>query len=197
MPFPEARWNAAKQGWILDRRRSGGGALVHSGSHVLDIVQWFCGPVMEVAGNICCRPDLPDIDYLAQAMLWTQLGAVLFLEIGWLPLTGIGHRQDGWDEVFAVTGDQGMLTARTNWWNQVETSRTTLELYKESDQAKRLMTFGPPDHFNREVQGFVETIKAGGQPLVGIEEGYRVQLVIDAIYRSARQDERVAVNTEA
>jgi len=197
MPFPETRWNTAKQSWILDRSRSGGGALVHSGSHVLDIVQWFCGPVIEVAGHVRFRQDLLDTDYLAQAMLWTQSGAALFLEIGWLPLTGIGHRQDGWDEVFAVTGDQGRLAVRTNWWNQVDTSRTSLELYTESDRAKRLMTFGPPDHFNREVRAFVETIESDGQPLVGVQEGYDVQLIIEAIYRSARQGERVTVSAEA
>ena len=84
MPFTDSSWAAASQRWILDPELSGGGALVHSGSHVLDTLLWLCGPVTAVAGHMRYRRDLPEIEYLAQGLLWTAAGAALSWKLlGW------------------------------------------------------------------------------------------------------------------
>jgi predicted dehydrogenase len=194
LPFTPAGWEQAKQRWILSKRQSGGGALIHSGSHALDAVLWFCGPVEEVVGQLRYREDLADIEYMAQAMLWTTSGAAVFLDVGWLGLTGIGHRCDGWDEVFTVTGDKGVVTIRTCWWNQSDAAATVVEVYTEANRASRVLPLGPSDHFNREIAGFLQAIERRGLPEVTLRDGYRVQTLIDAIYRSDSAGARVRVS---
>jgi predicted dehydrogenase len=194
LPFTDAGWEQAKKRWILDKTQSGGGALIHSGSHVLDTLLWFCGPVVAVDGHVRYRDDLPDIEYLAQAMLWTASGAAVVLDVGWLELTGIGHRHDGWDEVFSVTGDKGVVTVRTCWWNQYDVAPTIVEVYTEANRTNRVMTFGPPDNFNREVAGFLQAIETGRQPEVTLRDGYHAQVLIDAIYRSNKMGARMLVS---
>jgi predicted dehydrogenase len=56
------------------------------------------------------------------------------------------------------------------------------------------MTLGASDHFNREVAGFVQAIEAGRQPEVTLRDGYNVQVLIDAIYRSEQTGARVRVS---
>jgi predicted dehydrogenase len=194
LPFTDAGWEQAKRRWVLNKTQSGGGALIHSGSHALDAVLWFCGPVVEVDGHVRYRDDLADIEYMAQAMLWTTSGAAILLDVGWLGLTGIGHRHDGWDEVFTVTGGKGVVTVRTCWWNQCEVAHTVVEIYTEASHGSRILTFGPPDHFNREIAGFLQAIETGRQAEVTLRDGYNAQVVIDAIYRSHKQGARVRVS---
>lgn len=193
LPFTPAGWERAKQRWIVDQARSGGGALVHSGSHTLDMALWFCGPIISVASQVQYKPDLPEIDYSAQALLWNAELRPIYLDVAWLPLTGIGHRHDGWDEVFTVTGEKGIIQVRTSWWSQFETGRTVLQVYTETDRSSQVSSFGPPDYFTHEIAAFLKSLKLGEPPQVSLREGVQVQILIDAIFKSSREGRRLDV----
>lgn len=193
LPFTPIGWERAKQRWIVDKVRSGGGALVHSGSHTLDTALWFCGPIISVASQVRYKSELPEIDYSAQALMWNAESIPIYVDVAWLPLTGIGHRHDGWDEVFTVTGENGVVQVLTSWWSQYETGRTLLKVYSEVDRSTQVNAFGPPDYFTYEIASFLDSIECGEPPQVGLRDGVQVQILIDAIFKSSRERRRIDV----
>lgn len=169
-------------------KSEGGGALINQGIHQVDLLRWFAGPIREVSAE------------------W-QLGTI--------------HEIESEDVVSAVvryaSGATGMLHASTAMWpgypERIEVHGTLGSAIITGD---RLTTWdvrddhGPPAPvssavqsgaadpmsislapFERQFLDFAAAIKKGCAPLVAGEEGYRTLEVVQAIYRSCRDGQKV------
>jgi len=168
----------------------GGGALINQAIHQVDILRWMAGPVAEVFA------------------LW-QLGAL--------------HRIESEDVVAAVlryrSGATGVIQASTAFWPGY-TERTEFHGTKGTAviSGDKLTTWdvendaGDPapvekdvasgasdpmaislEPFERQFRDFGEAIEQGRKPLVAGEEGLEALEVVDAVYRSCRTGEKVAL----
>lgn len=191
-PFPERLW-ADPRMWHTRKALGGGGPLVHAGSHMLDILGWSCGEVIAVDARVRMRPGT-DVDWFTNAILEMKSGATILLEVGWFEHTNLGRYHDGWDELFQLRGRTGVLTIHSIFWDRAATLVPVVELYREADHTTQELAFGPVDYFVEEVVDVVERVKSGREPAIPACDGYRVDRVIDALYRSSERRKRIVLS---
>jgi predicted dehydrogenase len=183
---PEYYARPIKGSWQTE----GGGALMNQAIHQVDILRWLAGPVKQLFG------------------VW-QLGAV--------------HKIESEDVVNAVveyaSGATGVIQAATAFLPgyaeriEIHGSRgtavitgdklTTWDVADDSGEAAPLATAvasGASDPmaislapFERQFLDFGEAIRQGRPPRVSGEEGYQALEVVDAVYRSCRTGQKVAL----
>jgi predicted dehydrogenase len=183
---PEYYARPIKGSWQTE----GGGALINQAIHGIDLLRWLAGPVQEVFGS------------------W-QLGAV--------------HKIESEDVVNAVmrfsSGATGVIQASTAFWPGY-TERTEFHGTKgtailsgdkltawdvrddagEPAPVDKEVASGASDPmaislapFERQFLDFADAIAHRRKPLVSGEEGVAALEIVDAIYRSCRGNEKVAL----
>ena len=189
----------------------GGGALADLGSHALATAEFLMGPISRVMGDaVTAIPRRPDgeggaraveVDDVARAFLRFASGASGSVEASWIALGRT--MQHG----FEVHGSRGALAFSQERFNE-------LHLYTGADAAGRRgfrrIEAGPdhrpygrfcpaPGHqlgFNDlkaiEVAGFVRAIAGEAPEPFGFRAGLRIQELVEAIHRSAREGRWVA-----
>lgn len=171
--------------WFVDKKRSGGGALIDIGVHALDCTWWLMGtpkPV-SVSGNAYGKfaHTLPkgthfDVDDSAFALIRFANDATLVLECSWaLNLPGGGAIQ--------VAGTRG--GAELN----------PLRIYTERDGVQVDISPQTPelDNFAGQTRHFVECIRQRRSPLVSPEQGVQLMQMLDGIYKSAASGKEVRI----
>ena len=189
----------------------GGGALADLGSHALATAEFLMGPVARVMGDaVTAIPRRPratggeqdvEVDDVGRAFLRFADGASGSVEASWIA-TGRTMQHD-----FEVHGSRGALVFSQERLNE-------LHLYAAADAAGRRgfrrIEAGPehppygrfcpaPGHqlgFNDlkaiEVAGFVRAIAGEAPEPFGFRAGLRIQELVEAIHRSAREGRWVA-----
>jgi len=188
--FPLSFWeeNRRNKPWQLQAERTGGCALPHSGSHLLDAMFWFFGDPVSVDARVM-KKDGYDVDYLCACFFELQDGATIFFEVSWQPLSRIGYRRDGWDEKIELNGTQGRLELYSTLWMGEESP--LVRQYIEEEQRFIEYFPGQKEQFNDEIKAFVECVNGGRKPSPDVLDGYKVQKAMDAIYRSGARKEPV------
>lgn len=185
---------------------AGGGALADLGSHALATAEFLLGPVEKILGDavtvIDSRPDgrggrrPVEVDDVGRAFLRFASGATGSIEASWVA-TGRKMQHD-----FEVYGSKGALAFSQERFNE-------LHFYSGDDAAGRRgfrrIEAGPdhapyglfcvaPGHqlgFNDlkaiEIARYVEAIAGKGPEPFGFRSGLRIQELVDAVSRSARQ----------
>jgi predicted dehydrogenase len=174
--------------WFSQKAKSGGGALIDMGPHLLDLAMWFSGDFRPVSASGCVRTAImtdTDIDDLAVGLVRLSGGATVALESTWA-----SHTRPG---VFVtVMGTKG---------------GAVLELGAPAGQ--RLTFFGAQGPaftemrpveihlepgFDASVQAhFVRCIQSGIPPQNSAECGVAVMRILDAVYESSRAGVEVKI----
>ena len=188
-PFPEWLWTQPNF-WFTIKELSGGGPLVHGGSHMFDLLHWCLGDVAAVDARVRMRPGT-DVEWYVNGILEMRSGATILLEVGWFEHTNRGRLADGWDEMFQLRGRDGVLTNYPTFWDRPTALVPSTELYLEATHATQQFTFGPVDYFAEEMKDFVHRVSTGEPPSVTVEDGCWVDSIIDALYRSGEGKQRV------
>jgi predicted dehydrogenase len=154
--------------WILDKSRSGGGSMMDFGCHRIEVLLHLLGWEVAaggVCGNVYRDHDVEDTASVAirfasgaNGLVSVTRGGTLEQDVVWVQGTRgtarIDNLNGGW---LTVTGEAG-------------TRQETL-----------------PCHANPHrplIDAFCRAIRAKREPDVGAETGWRVQRIIDAIYRN-------------
>jgi predicted dehydrogenase len=184
-----------KQGWTFTLEWAGGGVLINSGCHLLFVLQRLFGrPKGLVVRGGGVHNEVEDtlaalIDY--PSGVW---GAV---EVTWsVP----GHEIQTHD--IEITGSGGTIEVGNDWlrlWlSQAGKDEPAgwSQWRREELQPKAPFTLSPDfcgDEFFLEIQDFVESVRQGRRPKVGVEEALGVQETLDACYRSMPGGDYVAL----
>ena len=174
-----------KEGWFVDRERSGGGALIDIGVHALDCVWWLMNsprPV-EVMGTSYSHfkhlvPDdiKYDVDDATFAQIRFENGATIILETTWaLNLPG--------DNYIKVAGTKAGATL------------SPFTLYTEEDGRELDKPLDAPsiNGFDEEVKHFVACIVDGTEPISSAQQGIMLMQMLDGIYESAEKGRSVPI----
>jgi predicted dehydrogenase len=155
--------------WRLNAELSGGGALVDTGSHRLDLLCWLLGEPDRVAAFAECREmpiEAPDMESLLVRM---QSGVHV--------TTRHGYRSPSGD-VFEVVGSEGVLEA-------TPVDGAVLKLRRGGKED----SFDLPKHANVHYplfDDFTRRLAAGEPPSFTGEDGLQASRIIAAAYESAR-----------
>ena len=174
-----------REGWFVDKERSGGGALIDIGVHALDCVWWLMGsprPV-EVMGTSYSHfghlvPDdiKYDVDDATFAQIRFENGATIVLETTWaLNLPG--------DNYIKIAGTKAGATL------------SPFTLYTEEDDKELDKSLSAPsiNSFDEEVKHFVGCIVDGQEPISSAEQGIMLMQMLDGIYESAEKGRSVPI----
>ncbi len=174
------------KGWRYERKVSGGGVLLSQGSHVVDLLTWYFGPMVRVNADLL-QVYSAEIEDFAHVVLEFQSGLHGWLDCSWsvrgkrtvettIDLLG----ENGW---LVVTDDTVRLVideAAGGW----PSGRTTL---KATDLFRPVpVDIGNPQ-YTREDVAFVEAVRTGVKTEPDVLQGLRVQQVVDAAYASAAE----------
>lgn len=177
--------------WLLNPEKGGGGVLVHSGSHMLDLMRFLVGEPVAVDARTSIYKDI--LDYHATAYFQMEAGFTTFFESGWLDLPNLGVRHNGWDERIEITGERGKLEVYTMWWTRPDIEEPFVRFYSAEDRTVYQYHPEISDCFVEEVRSFVEAIRTGRKPSPDVYDGYMVQAIIDAIYKSSARNTRMEI----
>jgi predicted dehydrogenase len=175
--------------WFWDGRLTGGGAIVDLGPHCIELIRSYVGKANRPVEVICTADTLvhpiADEDN-AVALIRFESGAIGQLEVSWTFRGGMDLR----DEVagtrgtiridhFLRTGFE-MFTAGGAGGYVVEKAETNAGwLFPVGDEAAEL---GRVDMFS----DMLDALDSGRAPQETFYDGYVVNAIMDACYRSAR-----------
>jgi predicted dehydrogenase len=182
--------------WFATKAMSGGGPLMDLGVHRLDLAMWLMGnphPVSVSAsafdhlGKAQAKADGKefDVEDLGCALIRFDNGATLLLEASW------ACNSDKTEEMLTqLYGTQGGIVQR----NIDGTEQFELHVMGESHGTRwtreiDAVTEPAPKSFHE----FVDACLEGREPLVTAQHGINVQVVLDAIYKSAATGKEVRI----
>jgi UDP-N-acetyl-2-amino-2-deoxyglucuronate dehydrogenase len=169
----------------------GGGALINQGIHQVDLLLWLCGPVRHVYGEwrlgAVHKIESEDI---VNALLRYSSGAIGVIQASTAFWPGYPERIEihGTQGSAIVTGDK--LTT----WDVANDSGEPAPVETEAASGASDPMAISLTPFERQFLDFGEAIRQGRSPLVSGAEGYRALALVDAIYRSCREGQRVTLH---
>ena len=164
--------------WRGENAKSGGVAIIDSGYHPLDQMQWFRGrpsAVFAVTGAMKAAPGTDyDVDDKAVVTLEYPDGGIGVVTICFLTLPGENH--------LLLHGTKASLDVQGGCMKLIPREGTPEEF-----------TFGEVDSLAAEQREFIAAIRENRAPLGAPEHALQVQQVIEAAYQSAASGERVVL----
>jgi len=197
-------WIPTHGAWFTDKARSGGGALIDLGVHVLDLALWLMGypkPVSVSGASFSkfvprgqktnprtMKPSSNEVDDLGMGFVRFENDSALMFESAWAT-----HRepmQDGYFvRLFGSEAGANFFTGAANG--------ETVSAFKYIDNEPTALTpklkGGISGHV-RAVHHFVDCALNNKVPNSPGEHGLIGLKIIDAIYESARTGHEVAIN---
>jgi predicted dehydrogenase len=174
--------------WFWDKTKSGGGALVDLGCHCIEIGRNFIGKDIRPM-EVMCWADTQvkpiDAEDHAIALIKYESGAISQVEVSWNFRGGMDLRDE-------VSGTEG--TVRLDHWLrtgfEVFTSVRTDKYVSEKSESESGWLFPVGDEVNAlgytdMFADMLDSMENGKQPYESFYDGYVVNSIIDACYKSA------------
>ena len=176
-------------GWFTTKSMSGGGPLIDLGVHVLDLTLWLMGNPKPtyVVGSAYAKfgPEIAermggtyDVEDLATGLVKLENGATVFVEASW-------HSHIEREVIYTqLIGTKG--GAEFN----------PLRIYTDvnGNSADTVLQHPNVSGHEMEIVHFVECIRENKTPIATGEHGLHIQLILDALYESARTGKGVEVD---
>ncbi|HEV8633029.1 MAG TPA: Gfo/Idh/MocA family oxidoreductase [Chloroflexota bacterium] len=173
-----------------DEQLTGGGALMDMGCHMFEAFRYFLGkddkPLEVIAwGDRLVHHDRTTAEDNAIAMVRFQSGAMGVAETSWAALGGMDLRNE-------VYGDKGAAYTDVTRGTPIRAFTLGSAGYlMEKASADTGWVFPQPDEarvygFHEEMRHFVECVAKGEMPRETYHDGYAVNVMMDAAYRSMK-----------
>jgi predicted dehydrogenase len=193
-------WMLRRNGFIIRpgfiyQKHSGGGPCIDIGVHILDLTLWMMGHPKPVSvtgvtqdklsklpgaysawGGQSVPADM-DVEEFAAAFVRFDNGASLILEVSWL----LHHKAPSEDMQMWLYGTKGGLH-----WPKNELLTTNNETQRQYDTQLSPVGSGMEPHA-AECVAFAEAIANGAPSPVPAEQSRDVMLILDGLYKSAKQ----------
>lgn len=174
------------RGWRYDRKVAGGGVLLSQGSHLIDLLTWYFGPVKRVNAEVLSVYS-PEIEDFAHVILEFQSGLHAWVDSSW----SVRFRRT-LETTIDILGENGSLVINDDTvrlyldvpamgWPAGHTVLRASDLYRGVP-----IDVGGPQ-YTREDQAFLRAIVSQSMPEPSVPQAFHVQQVIDSAYRSASE----------
>lgn len=170
--------------WRAQPRRSGGGELIDQGVHLIDLARWFLGEFVEIDGFAHTYFwDMP-VEDNGFMLLKTASRQVAFLHASCTEWKNTFcwelYGRNGKLQVDGLGGSYGV--ERLTWYRMLPTMgppETTIWEYPM-----------PDDSWATEMAEFVEDVREGREPAVGLQDAIAALDVVGRIYTAGGHDYR-------
>ncbi len=170
-----------KKTWFEDKAFSGGGSLIDHGSHIIDVIQWFTGPIEECIGLANQKEVSDQCEKTAMALMQSKSGTLISLQTSWVEWAGYFCLE--------IYGSDGFLTI------DCFSGQTLLKIGNQSG-LQEVMDFSkePPNSLHLEILDFVDAINKGKSIRPNAYDGYQVVNLIHNVYDSMQIKKMVKNN---
>lgn len=176
------------EAWFWKRELSGGGALLDMGCHTIEAARYFIGkenPVVEVIawGDRLYHLEKTDAEDNAVLLMRFEGGQLGQSELSWIARGGLDLRNE-------VYGTEGTIFTDVTRETPIRVfSRPGAGYVVEKAEAETGWLFPPVDEawiygYREEMRHFIECVERGVMPRETFEDGYIVNCILDAAYRS-------------
>jgi UDP-N-acetyl-2-amino-2-deoxyglucuronate dehydrogenase len=163
--------------WIRSKERLGGGVLIGSGIHRVDLLRWFGGEVTKVANFWAKQPDRMEGEVAVVMNAQFESGCIGEVTAIW------AVRKAPWYEGVWVYGTEGSIYSING-------------LFWDSPDGYVKIDVPEADSMTEELRHFGQCILSGKKPLTNGEEARRSLEVVLAAYRSAESGKVVDLPME-
>ncbi|MCC6456944.1 MAG: Gfo/Idh/MocA family oxidoreductase [Caldilineaceae bacterium] len=163
------RFARAGHSWFTDSEVAGGGILIDTLVHSVDIFRTLAGEVAHVSASISTTLPI-QVEDSAMLLATSVEGVLGALTCSWV--TPVSEAE------VRIYGTEGEAVID---YGQPDGLRYQLS----GESAWTQLPFDGPDRFVCQAEHFLQTVAVGGTPAVGGQDGIAVMKVIDAAYRSA------------
>lgn len=181
-------WSEGKAHWFYDRKKSGGGAMIDVGVHILDLVRWFAGKkIIEVCANITTIEKKVPVDDNGSVLMRFEDGSIGHFEASWTTrpyeVLTFTYGQNG--KLMTAIGSDKPILAKMAKVGKGEDPNCLLE--------DIVPEVGPGGGWENAVHYFIDCVEKKERPFVSGEEGKETIKVILAAYESAKEGKWVRV----
>src|SRR5262245_5451497 len=176
--------------WFWKKEMSGGGALLDMGCHCIEAARYFIGketPVVEVMawGDRLYHHDKTDAEDSAVLLMRFAGGQLGQAELSWIARGGLDLRNE-------VYGTEGTIFTDVTRETPIKVfSKPGAGQVVEKAAAETGWLSPPVDEawiygYTGEMRHFVDCVATGKQPRENFEDGYIVNVILDAAYESMK-----------
>jgi predicted dehydrogenase len=173
--------------WFWDPDLAGGGALVDMGCHCIEAARYFHSKDVRPV-EVLCWADTLHHDTRAEdnalGIIRFENGGIAHLEVSWTSRGGLDLRNE-------IHGTQGAIFTDVTRSTPIEAFTTAPSGYVvEKAEAEQGWVKPVPEEafvygYQAEMKHFVECVRDGVQPRENYHDGWVVNTILDAAYRSA------------
>ncbi len=172
------------KGWRYSKQKSGGGVVIGQATHLIDLLQWFMGPLQMVSAHTKHWYS-QEVEDFAHAYFFFQNGVA-----GWMDSTWSMRHHRLLEITIEINGENGNLIVTNDY----------VKLYLDTpvqDLNSGWTNFMRPDlykgvefdvggtYYTSQDKAFLEAVQSGQSPDSDVQNAYKVQKIVDAIYDSA------------
>jgi predicted dehydrogenase len=184
--------------WFWTKSLSGGGAMLDLGCHTIEAARYFIGkdnPVIEVLAwtDRLYHHDRTDAEDNAVLLMRFQGGQLAQAELSWTARGGLDLRNE-------VHGTDGAIFTDVTRETPLKVfSRPGLGYTVEKAETESGWLFPPVDEawtygYREEMRHFIDCVKDNHMPRETFADGYAVNCILDAAYRSVEAKRWVTVD---
>ncbi len=164
--------------WNGDPAVSGGGVLIDNGTHSVDLVRFFLGPIIAVQAIEGRRiQDLP-VEDSAQLWLRTRDHVTCTVDLSW----SLNKELDTFIQIYGSSG-----TLRVGWRKSVYKQASNTDWVAFGDGYDKVRAF------RNQIRNFCRAVRREEPLVVTPEDALASVRVIEAAYQSMQQDNWVRV----
>jgi len=188
--------------WRANREICGGGELLDQGVHVVDLFRWFLGDFYEAFGTISTYYWNMEVEDNAFALFRTAKGQTASMHTSWTQwnnrFTFEIYGKAGYLIVEGLGGSYGTETLRLgkrklaigNWKSKIENRFE----YAGGVPDEEVIEFPGPDiSWQEEWEEFTAAVEENREPLGNGQDGLEANRMIEAVYRSTRENRPVKI----
>ena len=153
--------------WFSDPEISGGGSLLDTAIHSIDLFRYLVGEIKSVSGGVAIFNPKVRVDDSAVIALKAENGAIGVIESSW--------STPGGRNVVEIYGTAGACFVDYDT-NEVRYKTAEMSVWETREM------FGP-DRFQREISHFADAVRGLHPLLVTGHDGLRANEIVDEVYR--------------
>ncbi len=162
------RFAGVENRWFTRREVAGGGVVLDTAVHSLDIYRFLIGEVANVSARVSITLPI-EVEDSATILLQSVDGVTGEISCSWVTPPG--------ESIVRVYGTEGEL--------EIDYTRDPNLRYRTADSGWIDLPYDGPDRFHGEIRHFLKSVTQGVSPSVTVADGARAIALIDAAYRSA------------
>jgi predicted dehydrogenase len=164
--------------WNADPRQGGGGVLIDNGTHSVDLVRYFLGPIEAVEAVEGKRIQGLPVEDTVRLFVRTEQGVLGSVDLSW----SLNKDLESYIDIYGSNG-----TVRVGW------RESKYRPAASQDWVVFGKGYDKREAFRREVENFAAAIRGDEKLLITAADALASVEVIEAAYQSLRHDDWISV----